>query len=87
VKSLFTGHHRPFADPPQGVVGVYIPNWQPEGLIEQVPPGNLTHVLYAFLRLCGPGQLPKDAAACEGKRDFELAVSPLEARFDQVFTR
>lgn len=68
-------------------MGVYIPNWQPEGLIEQVPPGNLTHVLYAFLRLCGPGQLPKDAAACEGKRDFELAVSPLEARFDQVFAR
>ncbi|MBB3194638.1 glycoside hydrolase family 18 protein [Roseateles terrae] len=87
VRALFTGHHRPFADPAQGVVGVYIPNWQPEALIEQVPPGNLTHVLYAFLRLCGPGQLPKDAAACEGKRDFDLAVSPLEARFDQVFAR
>ena len=60
---------------------------QPEALIEQVPPGNLTHVLYAFLRLCGPGQLPKDAAACQGHGDFELAVSPLEARFDRVFAR
>ncbi|SEL53301.1 Chitinase, GH18 family [Roseateles sp. YR242] len=100
--ALFSGKHRPFqrqrgggsggrgdgdGDGDGDVVGVYVPNWMAPELIEQVPPGNLTHVLYAFLRICGPGQLPKDAQTCQGRADFELAVSPLEQRFNQVFTR
>jgi len=84
---LFTGRHQAFEPQGRDVVGVYVPNWMDPGLIEQVPPGNLTHVLYAFLRLCGPGQLAKDAAACNGRGDFELAVGSLETRFDGVFSR
>jgi chitinase len=52
-----------------------------------VPAGNLTHLLYAFLHLCGPGQLPADAAACEGKADFQLATSARDDEFDVVFAR
>jgi chitinase len=84
---LFTGKPHAFPALPSGVVGVYVPNWMPESLIDPVPPGNLTHILYAFVRLCGPGQLAKDAAHCHGRPDFELAVSRLETRFNEVFTR
>lgn len=69
------------------IVGVYVPNWEPVDLIERVPPQNLTHVLYAFLRLCGPGQLEKDAAKCVGKKDFEIGTGPVDARFDAAFQR
>ncbi len=69
------------------IVGVYVPNWEPVELIERVPPQNLTHVLYAFLRLCGPGQLEKDAAKCVGKKDFEIGTGPIDARFNAAFQR
>ena len=69
------------------VVGVYVPNWQPEALVEAIKPGSVSHLLYAFLRICGPGQLPKDAANCAGKAAFELASGPTEQRFDAAFVR
>ncbi|WP_431259580.1 glycoside hydrolase family 18 protein [Roseateles chitinivorans] len=69
------------------IVGIYVPNWEPVELIERVPPQNLTHVLYAFLRLCGPGQLEKDAAKCVGKKDFEIGTGPIDARFNTAFQR
>ncbi|MFG6448879.1 glycoside hydrolase family 18 protein [Roseateles sp. BYS180W] len=83
--ALFGARHRPFVRSSSQVVGVYVPNWERPDLIQRVPSGNLSHVLYAFLRLCGPGQLDKDAAACKGKRDFELTTSATEQRFDRAF--
>lgn len=82
---LFGGQPVKFERSGGKVVGVYVPNWEPPELIERVPPQNLTHVLYAFLRICGPGQLEKDAPKCEGKRDFELATAPVDKRFDAAF--
>lgn len=84
---LFGAKPIPFERSSGKVVGVYVPNWEPAELIEQVPVQNLTHVLYAFLRLCGPGQLDKDRIACEGKPDFELATGPVDRRFDAAFAR
>lgn len=86
AEPLFAGR---FADYRAGdkVVGVYVPNWQPATTLERIKTGNATHLLYAFVRICGPGQLPKDAQVCRGKADFELAVSPTERRFDQAFAR
>lgn len=84
---LFTGQPRAFTPTSGKVVGVYVPNWQPPELLDRVPAGNLTHVLYAFLHICGPGQLPQDAAACEGKADFQLASSAREDPFDAAFAR
>jgi len=83
----FTGQHHPFTPTSGKVVGVYVPNWQPPALLDRVPAGNVTHLLYAFLHLCGPGQLPKDAQACEGKADFQLATSARDDEFDAVFAR
>ena len=69
------------------VVGVYVPNWEPVAVVEAIKPGSVSHLLYAFLRICGPGQLPKDAANCVGKPDFELASGPNELTFNAAFER
>ncbi|MGN7875470.1 glycoside hydrolase family 18 protein [Roseateles sp. 22389] len=84
---LFGGKPVAFERTGNKVVGIYVPNWEPVELIERVPPQNLTHVLYAFLRLCGPGQLEKDAAKCVGRQDFEIGTGPVDARFDAAFQR
>lgn len=69
------------------VVGVYVANWESERQLERLPSGSVSHVLYAFLRICGPGQLPVDAPKCEGKAEFELGTGPVDARFDAAFSR
>ena len=74
--------------PPQAkVVGVYVPNWEPLAVLDAIKPGSVSHLLYAFLRICGPGQLPKDAPNCAGKTPFELASGPMEQTFDAAFLR
>ncbi|WP_246312083.1 glycoside hydrolase family 18 protein [Pseudaquabacterium terrae] len=78
---------RAFVPDPGRVVGVYIPNWEPPALMERLPPGSVTHALYAFLRICGPGQLPKDEAACAQRQAFQLASSDTEKTFDAAFTK
>ncbi len=83
----FTGKALAFEPTSGKVVGVYVPNWKPTEALEQLPAGNVTHILYAFLRICGPGQLPKDAAACAGKAEFELATSATETQFNASFAR
>ncbi len=69
------------------VVGAYMPNWEPTALVDAIQPGSLTHLLYAFLRLCGPGQLPVDAPKCQGRQDFELGSGPVDRSFDAAFVR
>ncbi len=70
---------------PPPVIGVYVINEKPVEVIESLKPGQVTHVLYAFLRLCGPGALPADAQGCAGKADFDIAANPLHARFHAAF--
>ena len=48
---------------------------------------SVTHVIYAFLHVCGPGQLPVDAPKCEGKPDFAIATSQIDDTFDAAFAR
>ncbi len=64
-----------------------MPNWGPAALVDRIQPGSLSHLLYAFARICGPGRLDKDAANCKGRPDFELASGPKEAEFDAAFQR
>jgi chitinase len=85
--ALFTARPTAFAPTSGKVVGVYVPNWKPTALLAQLPRGNVTHLLYAFLHICGPGQLDKDAAACAVKTDFELATSAVDGRFNAAFAR
>jgi len=85
---LFTGQPLAFErGKSEKVVGVYVPNWQPVALVERIRPGSLSHILYAFLRICGPGQLAKDAAVCAGKPDFQLGSGATETQFDAAFQR
>lgn len=78
---------RAFVPDERRVVGVYVPNWEPPLLLDRLQPGSVTHALYAFLRICGPGQLPKDQAACAQRQDFQLAVGETEKTFDAAFAQ
>ena len=69
------------------VVAVYTPNWQPAALVDALHGDSVTHILYAFLHVCGPGQLPEDAPKCVGKGDFQLATSAIDDTFNAAFAR
>ena len=69
------------------VVGVYTPNWQPTALVDALHGDSVTHVVYAFLHVCGPGQLAEDAPKCAGKSAFQLASSEIDDRFNDAFAR
>ncbi|MGM9486444.1 glycoside hydrolase family 18 protein [Ideonella sp. YS5] len=85
--ALFTGRPHDFERSSDKVVGVYVPSWQPVALVDGLPGGSVTHLLYAFLRICGPGQQDKDAPACAGKSEHQLAERPIDASFDEAFAR
>lgn len=87
AEALFAPKALDFERTSAKVVGAYVANWQPLAQVEAIPSGSLSHILYAFLRLCGPGQLPADAVRCEGKEDFQLASSEVDRRFDAAFAR
>jgi GH18 family chitinase len=69
------------------IVGVYMPNWQPAALVDALHGDSVTHVIYAFLHVCGPGQLAQDAPRCAGKGDYQLATATVDDRFDATFAR
>jgi len=69
------------------VVGVYTPNWQPTALVDALHGDSVTHIVYAFLHVCGPGQLPEDAPKCAGKADFQIATSAIDDSFNDAFAR
>ncbi len=85
--ALFSAKPQAFERSSAKVVGVYMPMWESTAMLDRLQPGSVTHVLYAFLRLCGPGQLPKDAPKCEGKQDYQLTSAGVEKRFDAAFGR
>ena len=69
------------------VVGIYTPNWQPTALVDALQGDSVTHVVYAFLHVCGPGQLAEDAPKCVGKSDYQIATSAIDDRFNDAFAR
>jgi chitinase len=84
---LFSGRFMDFERTSGKVVGAYVPSWESTALVDKLPGHAVTHLLYAFLRMCGPGQLPKDAPRCEGRGDHELAASAIDQHFDEAFQR
>ncbi|TDP62467.1 glycoside hydrolase family 18 protein [Roseateles toxinivorans] len=84
---LFSAKPQDFERTGAKVVGVYVANWASISHVEAIKPGSVTHILYAFVRACGPGQLPADAPKCQGKQDFQLATGEVDRRFDQAFAR
>ena len=84
---VFGGKPLPVERTSAKVVGVYVPMWESPAHVDRIQAGSVTHLLYSFLRLCGPGQLAKDTARCEGKQHFQLTTGGAEKRFDAAFTR
>lgn len=85
--ALFGGKPLEFERSGGKIVGVYTPNWQPTALVDALHGDSVTHVIYAFLHVCGPGQLPEDAPRCAGKGDYQLATSAIDDSFDAAFAR
>ena len=73
----FTGRPRPFEQTAGKVVAFYLDGDSVAGgyRLDPVTLGNLTHLLYAFLAICGPGETDGAAKACAGTQDFQLAVT------------
>jgi chitinase len=73
------------AAPP--VVGTYILAERGVDVVEQLKPGRVTHLLYAFLLICGEGQRPQEAQACEGRPAFSIAPHADQQVFSAAFER
>ncbi|MFT7776947.1 glycoside hydrolase family 18 protein [Roseateles sp.] len=73
------------AAPP--VVGTYILAERGVGVVEQLKPGRVTHLLYAFLLICGEGQRKEEAAACAGQPAFSIAPHADQDTFSAAFQR
>ena len=83
----FAGRPLPFVPSSGKIVAFYLDGgaiasgYRPD----RVTAGNLTHLLYAFLAICGPGQTAHAARTCAPGQDFELAAPwPLD---DEAFSR
>ncbi|HEX7640258.1 MAG TPA: glycosyl hydrolase family 18 protein, partial [Burkholderiaceae bacterium] len=85
--ALFGGKPLAFERSGGKVVGVYVPNWASPSLVDALQGDSVTHVIYAFLHACGPGQLPADAAKCQGRPDFSVGSGPVDDTFDAAFAR
>jgi chitinase len=71
---------------PTEVVGVYYPEWAVylrQYPVERIPFDKITHLMYAFVPICGPNETlkvlnPNGHALlqqeCAGKRDFEVTI-------------
>ncbi|GHA65879.1 glycosyl hydrolase family 18 protein [Photobacterium aphoticum] len=69
----FQGQHGNFEQTSGKVVATYIANWGNPDNIDNVNGDNLTHILYAFLDICGPNERPTMAEICANKPDYTLA--------------
>jgi chitinase len=69
------------------VVGTYILAERGVQVVEQLKPGRVSHILYAFLLICGEGQRPQEAKACEGRPAFSIAPHPDQEVFSAAFQR
>jgi len=87
----FAGHPLPFTQSSGKVVGFYLDGDRvaSDYRLDPITLGNLTHLLYAFLAICGPGQNVHAAMTCKPGQDFELAgTAPLDdAKFTAYFVQ
>jgi len=72
---------------PAPVVGSYILAERGVQAVEQLKPGRVTHLLYAFLLVCGEGQRQQEAAACAGRPGFSIAPHADQEVFSAAFQR
>ncbi|MBV8501021.1 MAG: glycoside hydrolase family 18 protein [Paucibacter sp.] len=85
---LFGGPPLAFEPAPKPlVVGAYVPSWESTAVVDAIKAGSVTHLLYAFARVCGPGQRAADEQLCAGRPPFTIASGEKEAEFDAAFQR
>ncbi|KAF0813678.1 Chitinase A [Andreprevotia sp. IGB-42] len=78
--NYFAGKPQPFKQTSGKVVTAY---YYGEETVDQLAGNNLTHLVYSFLRVCGPGEFSGDKAVCDANRarlgaagsDHRLAVN------------
>jgi chitinase len=75
------------AQPKAPVVGTYILAERGVDVVEQLPRGRVSHLLYAFLLICGEGQRPQEAQACKGQPSFGIAPHADQDVFSAAFQR
>lgn len=69
------------------VVGSYVLAERGVDVVERLKPGSVTHLLYAFLLICGEGQRKEEAAACAGQPAFGIAPHADQQTFSAAFER
>ena len=69
------------------VVGTYILAERGVDVVDQLQPGRVTHLLYAFLLICGEGERKQEADACRGLPNFGIAPHADQATFSAAFER
>ena len=63
------------ATAPQRIVAAYVSRTNLGSYaLEQLDGTKLTHLIYAFVGVCGTGARPSDATACQSKQPLELAI-------------
>ncbi|WP_281558912.1 glycosyl hydrolase family 18 protein [Thalassomonas sp. RHCl1] len=72
----FTGSYQSFKQTSGKVMASYVANWADPNAVDNINGNNLTHILYAFLNGCGPGETDRAKALCTHKQDYELAETP-----------
>ncbi|MFG6459742.1 glycoside hydrolase family 18 protein [Roseateles sp. BYS96W] len=75
------------APPARPVVGAYVLAERGVGVVEQLPAGRVSHLLYAFLLICGDGQRPQEDEACAGRPPFSIAPHADQDTFSAAFQR
>jgi chitinase len=80
----FSGEFNDYKQSSGKVVGAYVANWSDPSIVDSINGDNLTHILYAFLTICGDLQLDKAKTICENKEDFQLVED--ETSIDKTFS-
>lgn len=76
-KALFQGYFNDYQQTSGKVVGTYVSaqTLKSESDAEMFPAKSLTHLMFSFVNLCGPGQVQKVDEICREKADFTLATN------------
>jgi len=87
-------NNKTYAKKDNTVVGAYFVEWGIYGRkydVSKIPAGNLTHLLYGFIPICGPNESLKEIEngksyralqiACAGSEDYEVVVHDPWAAF------
>ena len=86
-----TGSNKPYTNTTNSIVGTYFVEWGVYGrkyTVDMMPVGNLTHIMYGFIPVCGPNDSLKEGnpsghnileQSCAGLPDYSLTIHDMFA--------